>query len=127
MPQAVRHGRRPLTRDALRDMIFVQYQRGQEVDVREHLFLVATGAVTYDWFQSNIWFTTKEGDEQETHYPLGMLLDRFQAPQYPGLLLLHAAGNVFVRKLEPGQTILVKPTAFLFKDTSVKMQLHIER
>ena len=56
-----------------------------------------------------------------------MLLDRFQAPQYPGLLLLHASGNVFVRKLLPGQTILVKPTAFLFKDTSVRMQLHIER
>ena len=49
------------------------------------------------------------------------------APQYPGLLLLHAAGNVFVRTLKAGETILVKPTAFLFKDTSVKMRLHIER
>src|SRR5439155_7646636 len=39
---------------------------------------------------------------------------------------LHGAGNVFVRRLQPGQTILVKPTALLFKDSTVAMQLHIE-
>jgi uncharacterized protein (AIM24 family) len=127
MTQAVGPGRIAFSRDAPGEMIALPLQPGQAVDVREHLFMVATGAVTYDWFQSNIWFTTKEGDEQETHYPLGMLLDRFQAPTVPGLLLLHAGGNVFVRTLEAGQTILVKPTAFLFKDTSVKMRLHIER
>jgi uncharacterized protein (AIM24 family) len=127
MTQAVGPGRIAFSRDAPGEMISLPLQPGQAVDVREHLFMVATGSVTYDWFQSNIWFTTKEGDETETHYPLGMLLDRFHAPQYPGLLLLHAAGNVFVRKLQPGQTILVKPTAFLFKDTSVRMELHIER
>lgn len=127
MTQAVGPGRIAFSRDAPGEMISLPLQPGQAVDVREHLFMVATGSVTYDWFQSNIWFTTKEGDEQETHYPLGMLLDRFQAPQYPGLLLLHSAGNVFVRTLGPGETILVKPTAFLFKDTSVKMRLHIER
>jgi uncharacterized protein (AIM24 family) len=41
--------------------------------------------------------------------------------------LLHAAGNVFVRELAPGQTILVKPTALVFKDPSVQMALHFER
>ena len=55
-----------------------------------------------------------------------MFMDRFSAPQAPGLLLLHAAGNVFVRDLAPGQTILVKPTALIFKDPSVQMQLHFE-
>jgi len=127
MTQAVGPGRIAFSRDAPGEMISLPLQPGQAVDVREHLFMVATGSVTYDWFQSNVWFTTKEGDESETHYPLGMLLDRFQAPQYPGLLLLHASGNVFVRTLKAGETILVKPTAFLFKDTSVKMRLHIER
>jgi len=29
------------------------------------------------WFQTGIWFTTKSGDETETHYPLGMFMDRF--------------------------------------------------
>jgi uncharacterized protein (AIM24 family) len=127
MTQAQGPGHIAFSRDTPGEMISLPLQPGMAIDVREHLFMVATGAVTYDWFQSNIWFTTKEGDETETHYPLGMLLDRFQAPQAPGLLLLHASGNVFVRTLAPGQTILVKPTALLFKDTTVGMQLHIER
>src|SRR2546430_3193672 len=96
MTQAQGPGHIAFSRDAPGEMISLPLQPGQAVDVREHLFMVATGSVTYDWFQSNVWFTTKEGDESETHYPLGMLLDRFQAPQYPGLLLLHASGNVFV-------------------------------
>jgi len=32
-----------------------------------------------------------------------------------------------VRHLEPGQSILVKPTSFLLKDSSVHMKLHFER
>jgi uncharacterized protein (AIM24 family) len=32
-----------------------------------------------------------------------------------------------VRHLAERETILIKPTAFLFKDPSVRMQLHIER
>jgi uncharacterized protein (AIM24 family) len=127
MTQAEGPGRIAFSRDAAGEMIALPLQPGQAVDVREHLFMVATGSVSYDWFQSNVWFTTKEGDETETHYPLGMLLDRFHSQSVPGLLLLHAAGNVFVRNLQPGQTILIKPTAFLFKDTTVGMQLHIER
>jgi uncharacterized protein (AIM24 family) len=127
MTQAVGPGRIAFSRDAPGEMIALPLQPGQAVDVREHLFMVATGGVTYDWFNSNIWFSTQEGDETETHYPMGMLLDRFHAPTYPGLLLLHAAGNVFVRNLREGETILIKPTAFLFKDPAVQMQLHIER
>jgi uncharacterized protein (AIM24 family) len=127
MTQAAGPGHIAFSRDAPGELIALPLHPGQSVDVREHLFMVATHAVTYDWFQSNVWFTTKEGDETETHYPLGMFLDKFVAPSTPGLLLLHAAGNVFVRRLEPGQTILVKPTAFLFKDSTVSMRLHIER
>ena len=54
-------------------------------------------------------------------------MDRFFCQQVPGLLLLHSAGNCFVRTLAPGQTILIKPTALLFKDPTVQMQLHIEQ
>ena len=53
-------------------------------------------------------------------------MDRFAAPQSPGLLLLHAGGNTLVRELAPGQTILVKPTALVYKDPTVGMQLHFE-
>ncbi len=96
------------------------------MDVREHVLLMATAGVTYDWFNTGIWFETRKGDDRETHYPLGQFMDRFHAPSDPGLVLVHGAGNVFVRKLAPGESILVKPTALLYKDSSVDMRLHFE-
>jgi uncharacterized protein (AIM24 family) len=126
MTQAHGPGHIAFSRDAPGEMIAMPLQPGQAVDVREHLFLVATSQITYDWFQTGVWFTTRSGNETETHYPLGMFMDRFFAPAAPGLLLLHAAGNAFVRMLQPGQAILVKPTALLFKDPTVQMQLHFE-
>jgi len=127
MTQAQGPGHIAFSRDDPGEMIALPIHPGQEVDVREHLFLVATNNVTYDWFQTNIWFTTGSGDDKETHYPLGMFMDRFTAQQTPGLLLLHAAGNVFVRELGPDQSLLLKPTALIFKDPSVQMHLHFEQ
>jgi len=126
MTQAMGPGHVAFSQDAAGEVIALPLQPGQGVDVREHIFMVATLNVTYDWFSTGIWFNTRSGDETETHYPLGQFMDRFYAPQTPGLLLLHAAGNVFVRQIAQGQTILVKPTALLFKDPSVQMQLHFE-
>jgi uncharacterized protein (AIM24 family) len=65
-------------------------------------------------------------NETEWHYPVGKYIDRFSAPEVPGLLFIHAAGNAFVRTLAAGEVILVKPPALLFKDPSVGMQLHVE-
>ena len=127
MTQAQGPGHIAFSRDAPGEMIAVPIHPGQVVDVREHLFLVATHNVGYDWFQTNIWFRTKSGDDTETHYPVGMFMDRFASPQSPGLLLLHAAGNVFIRELGPGQTILIKPTSLVFKDPTVNMHLHFEQ
>lgn len=126
MTQAHGPGHIAFSRDAPGELIALPLHPGQAIDVREHLFLVATSHVAYDWFQTNVWFRTKSGDETETHYPLGMFMDRFSAPQQPGLLLLHAGGNAFTRVLAPGQSILIKPTALLYKDPSVNMQLHFE-
>jgi uncharacterized protein (AIM24 family) len=127
MTQAQGPGHIAFSKDDPGELIPVPLQPGQTLDVREHLFLAATSNVEYDWFQTGIWFTTQKGNETETHYPLGGFMDRFSAPRAPGLLLLHAAGNVFVRELGPGQTILVKPTALVFKDPAVQMHLHFER
>src|SRR5579863_3785416 len=127
MTQAEGPGHIAFSRDAPGELIAVPLQPGQALDVREHLFLAATTTVEYDWFQTGLWFKTQSGDDTETHYPLGMFMDRFFAPAVPGLLLLHAAGNVFVRELAPGQTILVKPTALIFKDPTVQMELHFEQ
>jgi uncharacterized protein (AIM24 family) len=126
MTQAAGPGHIAFSRDAPGEMIALPLQHGQSVDVREHIFMVASANIAYDWFQTGVWFVTRSGDETETHYPLGNFMDRFSAPQGPGLLLLHAAGNAFVRHLNPGQSILVKPTSLLFKDPSVQCQLHLE-
>ena len=66
------------------------------------------------------------GDETEWHYPMGQYLDRFTAGDRPGLVMLGAGGNAFIRDLAEGETILVKPPALLFKDPTVAMQLHVE-
>ena len=126
MTQAEGPGHIAFSKDDPGELIPVPIQPGQTLDVREHMLLAATSNVAYDWFQTGIWFETKNGDDTETHYPVGRFMDRFTSHQTPGLLLLHAAGNIFVRNLAPGQTILVKPTALVFKDPTVQMQLHFE-
>ncbi|MFL5731803.1 MAG: AIM24 family protein [Chloroflexia bacterium] len=127
MTQAHGPGHIAFSQDKPGEMVALPLQPGQAIDVREHAFMVATSAVQYDWFQTGIYFTTKSGDDTETHYPMGTFMDRFLAPQAPGLLLLHGGGNVFVRRLGQGETILIKPTSLLYKDTSVQMNLHMER
>jgi len=108
------------------ETVAVPLQHGQEIDVREHRFLVANGHVGYDWFSSGIFIVTGSGDDRETHYPVGQFIDRYRAQTGPGLLLLHAPGNTFVRDLAPGQTICIQPSSLLYKDPTVGMQLHIE-
>jgi uncharacterized protein (AIM24 family) len=126
MTQAHGPGRIAFSKDAAGELIALPLDAGQSVDVREHVFMIATSQIVYDWFQSGIWFSTRNGNETETHYPIGMFMDRFTAGATPGLLLLHGQGNVFVRNLQPGESIAIKSTALLFKDPSVSMNLHFE-
>jgi uncharacterized protein (AIM24 family) len=126
MTEAIGPGHIAFSQDSTGEIVALPLQPGQMVDVREHMFLLATHSVAYDWFNTNIWYSTRNGDDTETHYPVGMFMDRFQATDRPGLLLLHAAGNVYVRDLGPNDSLLVKPTALIFKDPSVHMQLHFE-
>ena len=125
MMQAVGPGHLAVSQDSPGEVVAVPLPPGGEMDVREHRFLVATGNIAYDWFNPGIWYSTGS-DSSETHYPLGMYLDRFRADGGPGLLLLHASGNVFIRDLAPGQTICIQPSALLYKDPTVGMQLHLE-
>jgi uncharacterized protein (AIM24 family) len=108
------------------ETIAVPLQAGWAIDVVEHRFLVATGNIAYGWNNCNVWFTTNSGDEEEWHYPVGRTIDRFSATGGPGLLLLHAPGNTFVRDLQQGERILVQPGGLIYKDVSVSMFLHFE-
>lgn len=114
-------GRLAVSVDNPGETIAVPLDPGQAIDVREHMFMLATGNVEYDWQDSAVWYRT----EKSRVYPAGQYLDRFTAAGHAGLLMLHAAGNVFVRRLA-NEEILVKPTAFLYKEPSVSMQLYIE-
>jgi len=115
-------GRLAFSRDKPGDIIALPLSPGQSVDVCEHVLMVATSGIAYTWVDSGMWYRI----ESVRHYPMGQYLDRFTAGAAPGLLLLHGAGNVFVRRLQANQQILVKPTALLFKDPSVTMHLLIE-
>jgi uncharacterized protein (AIM24 family) len=108
------------------ETLAVPLQHNQAVDVVEHRFLVATSNVTYGWENTGIWFTTRSGDDTETHYPLGRAIDRFWAQGGPGLLLLHGPGNTFIRYLAQGERICVQPGGLIWKDPTVSMFLHFE-
>ena len=108
------------------DLFAVPLQPGEAIDVREHLLLVATHAVHYDFFDPQVWYTANAGNDQRTHYPVGMFMDRFRAGDAPGVVLLHARGDVFVRDLAAGEELLIQPGALIYKSLSVGMSLHLE-
>ena len=102
-------------------------QHGQQIWVREHRFLAATGNIKYDWYPSDVWYETgQDSDDREMHYPMGQYGDVFGAQAAPGLLLLHAPGNVFIRDLRQGETLLIQPSSLLYRDVTVRVALHLE-
>jgi uncharacterized protein (AIM24 family) len=126
MVQAGGPGHVALSDDHPGEVVALPLAPNQSIVAREHRFLAATSAVHYDWVNSGVWFTTGTGDDVETHFPLGQYVDRFAAVGGPGLMLLHSPGNTFIRDLAPGQSILLQPTALLYWDTTVRLNIHFE-
>lgn len=109
-------GRVSFSRDAPGELVVLPIDPGVELDVREHGMVVATANLTYSFEKlSGLKATLAAGS--------GMYLDRFVAEADQGLLVLHGYGNVFQRQLGPDETIQVEPGGFLFKDSSVRMEL----
>lgn len=108
------------------EVVALPMQHGQSIWVKEHRFLTATGNIKYDWADNDIWYITGDSDEQEWHYPMGQYGDIFTAADRPGLLLLHATGNVFIRDLKQGESLLVQPSSLIYRDMSVRVHLHLE-
>ncbi len=113
-------GRIAFSRDATGELVVLPLHPGMELDVREHAFLVASHHINYSYIRikglRNILFGGQ-----------GMFMDRFVTTNTPGLLILHGYGNVFERTLKPGETILVEPGAFLYKDSSVTMDVQTQK
>jgi uncharacterized protein (AIM24 family) len=135
------------------ELVALPVQAGASIDVSEHKLLVATRDVGYDWYDSDVWYTTsgrdaadqgagagllrlgmeamgnereQRSDETEWHYPAVQHIDRFSAGERPGLVMVGARGNAYVRTLADGESLLIKPPSLLFKDPTVSIQLHVE-
>src|SRR3989441_8486121 len=109
-------GRIAFSRDATGELVVLPMHPGVELDVREHAFLLASHHIAYS-------FVRIQGLRNILHGGSGMFMDRFVTTGVPGLLVLHGFGNVFERALQPGESILLEPGSFLYKDASVTMNV----
>jgi uncharacterized protein (AIM24 family) len=113
-------GRIAFSRDASGELVILPLHPGMELDVREHAFLLASQHIAYSYIRikglRNILFGGQ-----------GMFMDRFVTTNAPGLLILHGYGNVFERTLRAGESILVEPGAFLYKDSSVTLEIETQK
>src|SRR5258708_4922799 len=113
-------GRIAFSRDATGELVLLPLHPGMELDVREHAFLLSSHQINYSFVRvkglTNILFGGQ-----------GMYMDRFITTGAPGLLILHGYGNVFDRRLAAGESIMVEPGAFLYKDASVQMDVEFQR
>ena len=88
-------------------------QSGDGIEVREHQFLAATRNVEYDYSRIKGFANMMFGG--------GFFVDQFYAADHEGVVWVHGYGNVFEKKLEPGETIDIEPGGWLYHDHSVSM------
>ena len=112
-------GRVAFSRDATGELVVLPLHPGMELDVREHAFLVASHHISYS-------FVRIKGLRNILFGGQGMFMDRFVTGSAPGMLILHGYGNVFERVLRAGESIMVEPGAFLYKDSSVTMDVEMQ-
>jgi uncharacterized protein (AIM24 family) len=109
-------GRVAFSRDATGELLLMLLHPGMRLDVREHAFVLASSHIDYSYVRvKGLWNILFGGQ--------GMFMDQFVTTNLPGLLVLHGYGNVFERRLAPGESILVEPGAFLYKDATVTMEV----
>ncbi|MGI8788798.1 MAG: AIM24 family protein [Pyrinomonadaceae bacterium] len=113
-------GRVAFSRDATGELVVLPLHPGMELDVREHAFLLASHHINYSFIRikglRNILFGGQ-----------GMFMDRFVTGSEQGLLILHGYGNVFERTLKAGESIMLEPGAFLYKDSTVTMDVEFQQ
>jgi len=103
-----------LSRDGVGEIIALDLH-GEEVDVLEHRFLAASASVEYG-------AQRVRGFKNLLGSGTGFFMDRFRGN---GLLLLHGYGDVMEVQLQAGEALDLDPYAWLYKDTSVRMDTHL--
>jgi uncharacterized protein (AIM24 family) len=114
------NGRIAFSRDAAGELVVMPLHPGAELDVREHAFLLCSHTVDYS-------FTRIAGLRAILFGGQGMFMDRFVSREKQGLLILHGCGNVFERRLAAGESVMLEPGAFLYKEASVTMNVESQK
>jgi uncharacterized protein (AIM24 family) len=108
------------SRDGAGHIAPIHLKKGQELHVREHQFLAATGNIDYT-------FERVKGAANILFGGTGFFIDKFKAPDTDGILWLHGYGNVFEKTLGAGEQIDIEPGGWLYKDPGVKMETNMQR
>jgi uncharacterized protein (AIM24 family) len=108
------------SRDGAGHIVPIHLKHGEELHVREHQFLAATGNIDYSFERVRGLATMLFGQS-------GFFIDKFKGHTGEGVLWLHGYGNVFEKVLGPGEQIDVEPGGWLYKDPAVKMDTVIDR
>jgi uncharacterized protein (AIM24 family) len=117
--EAVGPGAIAFSRDMPGEIRAFELAPGQELQVREHAFLAATGGIDYSWERAGGLTTMMFGGT-------GLVIDRFNAGPSGGTLWLHGGGNVLEMILAEGQQLDVEPGGWLYKDPSVAMETRFQ-
>ena len=108
------------SRDGPGHIVPIHLKHGEELHVREHQFLAATGNIDYSFERVRGLTTMMFGQS-------GFFIDKFHGHTGEGVLWLHGYGNVFEKVLAPGEQIDIEPGGWLYKDPTVRMDTVVDR
>ena len=106
--------------DGLGRVVPLHMQSGRQIEVRGHQFLAATEGIEYIPMR-------KKGPPDLLHGGNGFTIDRFENRNNDGVLWIYAYGQVFEKDLDEGESIDIEPHAWLYKDTSMRMEPIVQR
>ena len=113
--RALGPGRIAFSRDSPGQCIPMHLAHGSELHVREHQFVAATDNVGYT-------FERIKGVQSMVLGGSGFFMDKFHAPEGDSIVWVHGHGNIFEVQLEAGEQIDVEAGAWVYKDSTVRME-----
>ncbi len=113
-------GQISFSRDGAGQIFGIHLARGERIEMREHQFLAATGNVEYG-------FMRVKGVSNMLLGGTGFFVDHFTAQSGDGIVWVHGYGNVFEVNLAPGEQIDIEPGGWIYKDSSVQMEIQFQK
>lgn len=113
-------GQVAFSRDGVGHVFGMHIKQGQQLHVREHQFLAATGNIDYT-------FERVKGVANMLFGGTGFFIDKFRAEQGDGILWLHGYGNVFEKVLAKDEQLDVEPGGWLYKEPGTQMETKVQR